>query len=311
MAADLRLSVEQMARMLGYQVLGKAVKPFSRSRLKALLLRYLPPAPKNPQMINSEMPSLAEIRQGLIEGAFVPYLQPKINLKTRKVIGVEVLARWQHPRRGLLQPAQFLEHMQLYGLLDELTQSITRQALLFFKDNYLASKLSLAINLDVSQMALPCMLGWLENTLADHQFQKNRLIIEVTETVLTETTVTILENLVRFRMVGCNVSIDDFGAGFSSILRICEMPCTEFKLDASLILSMTYNSRSLAAVDSMLRLASSLGLTVVAEGIETVEQLSSLEQMGCPVGQGYLFSKPLSLANFNPWLNLYNKALQT
>ncbi|MNR28440.1 Oxygen sensor protein DosP [compost metagenome] len=120
--------------------------------------------------------------------------------------------------------------------------------------------------------------------------------------------ITSIENLVRLRLLGCGVSIDDFGAGFSSLQRVCEMPCSELKLDMSFIRSMTHNPRSLVAVDSLLRLSDNLGIQLVAEGIETHEQLTLLQRLGCQIGQGYVFAHPLPGSEFMDWLHQHKQA---
>lgn len=301
-APNLRLAIQQLGRLIGYQVLGDLSKPISRDELKTLLLDYVPQAPKIKTMTVSEMPSATDIQRALHDGEFIPYFQPKVDLQSLEVVGAEVLVRWQHPRLGLMSPGQFLEIVQHYGFLDDMTVAIGRQALRFLKSHKLVKQISLAINLDASQLDSPNLVNTVKKTLFDEHLPAHCLTLEITETGLIHSPITSIENLVRLRLLGCGISIDDFGAGFSSLQRICEMPGTELKLDASFTRSMTHNPRSLAAVDSVLRLAKNLEFNVVAEGIETYEQLRCLQKLDCPTGQGYLFSKPLSEQDFLVWL---------
>ena len=127
-AHDLRLAIQQLARLTGYQVLGDLGKPFTRDELKELLLRYRPRAPRLPQLMLNEFPSASEIKSSLEleDGKFIPYYQPKINLQTMEVVGVEVLARWQHPQRGLLAPGTFLEAVQHFGFLNAMTKTLAQ-----------------------------------------------------------------------------------------------------------------------------------------------------------------------------------------
>lgn len=300
--ADLRLAIRQLAQLLGYQVLGDLGKPFTERDLQALLLQYRPIKPQPFQAPSPLHLSRAEVERGLAQDEFVPFYQPKLDLRSLAVAGAEVLVRWQHPQHGLLSPSQFLQSVQCAGGLDAMTASMARQALRFLCHHLGDKALSLSINLEASQLASPGLLAGIRELLKAEGVAAPRLMLEVTETGLMQAPIASIENLVRLRLLGCGISIDDFGAGFSSLQRICEMPCTELKLDASFVNSMTHNSRSLAAVESLLHLARKLGLCLVAEGIETQEQLVLLQELGCPVGQGYFFAPPQPAGAFAAWL---------
>lgn len=306
-APDLRLAVQQLARLIGYQVLGDLTKPISGVELQALLSRYAPSDARHDFKCADEDPGREDVYRGLEAGEFVPYFQPKMCLKSGAVVGAEVLARWQHPRRGLLAPGQFLQAVQSFGGINEMTQSIARQALLFLKEHRLEKMLTIALNLEAEQLGLRGLLGAVRHELESLQLPAHCLTLELTETGLIQAPIASIENLVRLRLLGCGVSIDDFGAGFSSVQRICEMPCTELKLDASFTRSLMHNPRIIAAVDSLLRLAKNLELDVVAEGIETLEQLHELQRLGCSLGQGYLFSPPLGAERFLGWLRQHSQ----
>lgn len=308
MAGDLRLAIQQLARLIGYQVLGDLKKPFSRAELKELLLRYCPSTPSRPSYTVEEMPSAADVRQALLAGQFVPFFQPKVNLKTLEVVGAEVLVRWQHPQLGLLNPALFLSVVQSFGFLNEMTLSIARQAIRFLRERQLIDEITLSVNLEAEQLGLPCLVESVRTLLSDEHMPARCLILELTETGLLQAPLTSIENLVRLRLLGCGISIDDFGAGFSSLQRICDMPCSELKLDASFTSSLVHNPRTVAAVSSILRLAGNLDIKLVAEGIETPEQLSLLQSLNCPIGQGYLFSRPLAGPDFAAWLDQHKKS---
>lgn len=308
-APDLRLAIQQLARLTGYQVLGDLGKPFTYDGLKMLMLRYCPMARPRAVIGVDEWPSATEIQSSLLDGEFIPYYQPKLNLQTLEVVGVEVLARWKHPQRGVLSPGVFLDIVQQFGFLDALTVAIARQAFTFWREQELIEELSLSINVSTEQLARPGLPEAVRQLLEAEQFPAKSLILEVTECGLMQAPITSIENLVRLRLMGCGVSIDDFGAGFSSLQRVCDMPCSELKLDMSLTCGLTYNPRSLAAVDSLLSLSRNLDIPLVAEGIETLEQLAMLQTLGCPIGQGYLFSRPLSGPEFIAWLQQHNSVL--
>lgn len=310
-APDLRLAIQQLARLTGYQVLGDLGKPFTRDELKVLMLRYCPSAPYQVPPTIDELPSATEIQNGLNDGEFIPFYQPKLNLQTLEVIGMEVLVRWQHPLHGLISPGLFLGAMRHFGFLNVMTQTIARQALSFLREQRLIGELRLSINVETEQLARPDLLEAVRQNLDAERVPAQSLILEITESGLMQAPITSIENLVRLRLLGCGVSIDDFGAGFSSLQRVCEMPCSELKLDMSFIRSMTHNPRSLAAVDSLLRLSDNLGIQLVAEGIETHEQLTLLQRLGCQIGQGYVFARPLPGPEFMDWLHQHKQARAT
>ena len=310
-APDLRLAIQQLARLTGYQVLGDLGKPFTRDELKVLMLRYCPSAPYQVPPTIDELPSATEIQSGLNDGEFIPFYQPKLNLQTLEVIGMEVLVRWQHPLHGLISPGLFLGAVRHFGFLNVMTQTIARQALSFLREQRLIGELRLSINVETEQLARPDLLEAVRQNLDAERVPAQSLILEITESGLMQAPITSIENLVRLRLLGCGVSIDDFGAGFSSLQRVCEMPCSELKLDMSFIRSMTHNPRSLAAVDSLLRLSDNLGIQLVAEGIETHEQLTLLQRLGCQIGQGYVFARPLPGPEFMDWLHQHKQARAT
>jgi EAL domain-containing protein (putative c-di-GMP-specific phosphodiesterase class I)/FixJ family two-component response regulator len=306
-ATDLRQAIQQLGRLLGYQVLGDLRKPFSRPELEMLMARYRPLANGVTKSAVANEYRAEVVQEGLANGEFVPYYQPKIDLKTLTVVGAEVLVRWQHPDQGLLTPGDFLDVVIQVGCIDELTRSLTQQSLRFLHEQNLLGQLSLSINLEASQLASTSLLENISRLLTEERVPARNLILEVTESGLMLAPITSIENVVRLRLLGCGISIDDFGAGFSSLQRVCEMPCTELKLDASFVNSMVHNSRVMAAVGSVLRLAENLGIQLVAEGIETQEQLNVLQGLECPVGQGYFFSPPLRDSLFVEWLLQYKE----
>jgi len=306
--SDLCVAIQQLARLRGYQVLGTLNKPLCLTVLKQQLLKYCLRVPQVASLQVDEVHSATEIQQALLGGEFIPFYQPKLDLQTLEVVGAEVLVRWQHPRLGLLRPAQFLETVQYYGFLNDMTLRVAREALCFWRELNMTGKMSLSINLEAEQLGLPGLPEIVRQLLEETAVPARCLILELTEAGLLDAPITSIENLVRLRLMGCGVSIDNFGAGFSSLQRICEMPCSELKLDASFAQSVTLNSRTLAIVESLLLLARKLGIQLVVEGVETTEQFSLLSALGCSIGQGDRFSRPLSASSFVAWLQLLEPA---
>ncbi|WP_282875955.1 EAL domain-containing response regulator [Pseudomonas peli] len=303
--SDLRLATQQLARLIGYQVLGDLHKPVDQKKLASLLKRFTPSnekALKKHNQKNNSGPTAEELLQGILNDEFIPYYKPKVDLKTNELIGLEVSIRWHHPKLGLLLPASFLKVAEELGYIKDISKSIMTQAFSFFKKNRLFYKAHLVIKLSTCQLASPNLIFELKEMLNNEQLPAHSLVIEFTETGVLEAPIAISENFMRLRLLGCGLCIGNFGSGFSSLQRICEMPCTELKLDPSFVQSITFNSRSLAAVDSLLRFAGNLGLSVIADHIDRLSQLRLLQSLRCPAGQGYLFAPPMQGNEFNKWL---------
>jgi EAL domain-containing protein (putative c-di-GMP-specific phosphodiesterase class I) len=189
------------------------------------------------------------------------------------------------------------------GLLDDLLFSQLEQALgLHQSARAQGFALNMAFNLQTVQLANPELANTLKATLARHAVAGSSLTFELTESGLLEAPATSLESLVRLRMMGCRLSIDDFGAGFSSLQRLCQLPFNEIKLDAEFIRSLEYEPRCRAAISSTLALGETLGMAVVIEGIETDAQRRELLALGCTQGQGYWYARPMAGADLLNWL---------
>jgi len=162
--------------------------------------------------------------------------------------------------------------------------------------------LDLSFNLNASQLTNSNLTAVIKGILSLHQTAPASVTFELTESGLLEAPATSLETLVRLRMMGCKLSIDDFGAGFSSLQRLCQLPFNEIKLDGEFIRTLLHEPRCQAIVSSTLALGETLGMSVVVEGIETEEQRESLLAMGCTQGQGYLFARPMNDVDLLRWL---------
>lgn len=304
LAPDLRRGVQEMVSLLGLEMLGDIGKPLNLDLLHILLAKFvqLRSESRVPATPSVNIPSETEVRQGLALNEFHACYQPKFDLNTGVVEGVEVLVRWMRPQHGMQLPSTFLPVIArcnlwnplFYGLLE---QGLTLQRL--FHD--FGMPLEMAFNLDVSQLASPDLSTRIQASLHRYRLPASRLTFELTECGLLETSVTALESLIRLRMMGCGLSIDDFGTGFSSQQRLCQLPFNEIKLDAAFVQGMLHNPRCKAVIDSTLVLAKALNIRVVAEGIETVEQCRRLAQMGCMLGQGYLYARPMSGSELMAW----------
>ncbi|MFB3303366.1 EAL domain-containing protein [Pseudomonas sp. AMR01] len=304
LSADLRRAVRQIVSLVGLEFLGDIEKPLHTQGLAVLLQKQVNhPAAVSPPEAVAQLATEAEVRQALAEGQLQAYYQPKLNLLTGAVCGVEVLARWVHPSRGIVSPAVFIPTLERCGLLDTWLYQKMGQALAVHEQaKRQGSALNMAFNLRAGQLANPALTANIKQLLVRQGVAGRDVTFEITESGLLEATHNSLENLVRLRMLGCRLSIDDFGAGFSSMQRLCQLPFNEIKLDAEFVRNLTLEPRCQAVISSILALGETLGMSVVIEGIETAEQQRELVELGCAQGQGYLLARPMSGADLLHWL---------
>ena len=237
-----------------------------------------------------------ELRRGLERGEVVPYFQPIVDLEGGQVVGFEVLARWLHPDRGLLVPAQFLPMAEESGLIVELGAGILRDAL-----SQLAhwravglrfASCSLSINVATQQLIDGRFLDVVYDALGETGIDADSLWLEITETALMADTNAAGRALRDLRGLGLHLSVDDFGTGYSSLTYLKRFPVEAIKVDRSFVTGLGLEADDTLIVEAVVRLGHSLGLTVVAEGVETPLQLNRLRELGCDSGQGYLFGRP-------------------
>jgi len=304
LSADLRRAVHQMVALLGLDLLGDVGKPLHVQVLANLLGKFLDrPTQTQPTGAAVTLASEAEVRQALAQQQLQAWYQPKFNLQTGEVCGVEVLCRWLHPTQGILSPALFMPVLERCGLLDVLLFTQIEQALVVQRSARAQGvTLNLAFNLQAVQLANAQLTATLKDLLVQHGACGAGLTFELTESGLLEAPATSLESLVRLRMMGCRLSIDDFGAGFSSLQRLCQLPFNEIKLDAEFIRNLEHEPRCRAAISSTLALGETLGMSVVIEGIETDAQRHELLALGCSQGQGYWYARPMAGAELLHWL---------
>lgn len=299
LSADLRRSVRQIIALSGLVMLGDVGKPLRLDALQELLARHARPFPSVTTLASQEA-----MRRALDDQQLHAYFQPKFDLLTDRVQGVEVLARWHHPVKGVLPPSVFMPVMEQGGLMDELLFLLLHQGLnLQQHARERGHHLNVAFNLQPAQLTSPGLVSSIKTILDAHGASGCDLTFELTETGLLEEPATAMESLVRLRMMGCQLSIDDFGAGFSSLQRLCQLPFNEIKLDGEFVRSLKHRPRCRAVISSTLALGEALGMSVVIEGIETEEQRQELLALGCTQGQGYLCARPMGREDLLSWLD--------
>ncbi len=298
-----------MIGLLGVSVLGYIDCSVRTGVIASLLTLYLEStiAVGNvvPQKPRHAPASKARLALAIAGNELKAFFQPKFNLTTGEVDSLEVLTRWEHPQDGVLCPADFLPRLVEFGLMDELFFAQLDQALAFLQTaQEQGHTLSLAFNLEAGQLAHQSLLPRLCNALEQYAIDPSRLTFEITEGGLLEVSSSVLETLIRLRMMGAGLSIDDFGIGYSSLERLCQLPFTEIKLDARFARDLETSSRNRAVISSTLALGQALGMMVVVEGVEHENQRQRLLKLGCTLGQGYLCARPMSASGVLSWLEL-------
>ena len=224
------------------------------------------------------------------------YYQPIVDLKTGELVSVEALMRWRHPDGDLRLPAQFLQVLEETGLITRAGEAMLREACQTLKRcRVIHPRLRLALNLSVNQLWQPRLLEWVQRIVYAEGVPPNAITIEVTEDSMLRDSPRMQSLLANLRLSGFEVAIDDFGTGYSSLSRLKDMPVGMLKLDKSFLTELNQDQDQVdsALVRSVWEMASALGLKLVAEGIETEDQLAAVRQLNYGYGQGYLFARPM------------------
>ncbi|MFV3402981.1 putative bifunctional diguanylate cyclase/phosphodiesterase [Pseudomonas sp. NY15463] len=238
----------------------------------------------------------------LAERQFVLHFQPQIRLDTLQVLGYEALVRWQHPEFGLLYPDRFIEMAERSGFIVDLGWEVLRlacEALALGGEQWRDTRL--AVNVSALQLRQADFSDRLLAELDAYGFAAQRLELEITETTVLDPEGTAVEHLHRLRAAGIGISLDDFGRGYAGFAHLQALPLSKLKIDRALIAPLSNSYDDSPIVSSTIILAKRLGLEVVAEGVETREQVVCLKLAGCDIAQGYHFSRPLSLAQLHDY----------
>jgi diguanylate cyclase (GGDEF)-like protein len=262
-------------------IYGEALKPAARDQLSLL----------------------GELRHAVEHDELRLFFQPKIELKTGRVAGAEVLLRWQHPTRGLLNPVDFIPFAEQTGFIRRLTRWTLDHAIAQGAQWQRAGKaLGLAVNISVEDIGDVRLDSRVAGLLTRHQLPPALLTLELTESGFIEDPARALQTLDAIAALGVSLSIDDFGTGYSSLSHLARMPVHEVKIDRSFVQGLDSDPEFAPVVRSAIDMGHGLGLKVVAEGIETEAAAVRLRDFGCDIAQGYWYAKPMPLAAFETWL---------
>lgn len=300
-ASNLRRSVENMAKLLGIDILGALGKPLDVDELNALIHAHR----DNRQGENKRLLSRAQVIHAIENRDLIPYFQPKVNLKTRSVTGFEILARHIEDETGSA-PMHYLDAIEKFGLsIDFLCAMIAQAAELIsgWETPYGSLKLSFNLTpLAVQDSGLPDRLL---SAVVRAGLDPKSVTFEITENHLLECTAASLEVLSLMRLYGFDLSIDDFGTGATSIEQLRTFPFTELKIDGRFMMASESDEFSRLTVETSAKLATMLGMTVVAEGVETPSAILFARRSGAHEVQGFHFARPMTAEQTHAWLKSY------
>lgn len=310
---NLMHSIGELGRSHGLNITGFIHKPVTPAALRTLLSGHAGSAPVGQRAPDGETAiDASRLRRALADGEIIPFYQPKVDTHTLHVIGVEALARWRLPDGKIQGPGQFVPAMEAAGMANELFDAMARQVL---ADLALWSAagvtLKVAVNLSMDcalQLDLPDRL---QAMLNDAGIAAGQLLIEVTESRLMSNRAAAFETLTRLSLMGLQLSIDDFGTGYSSLAQLADLPFGELKLDGSFVRRAGRDPKADTILETTVTFGRSLGMSVVAEGVETHAQLDILRKLGATQLQGYLIARPMAAADLLRWLDDWRPGTET
>ncbi|MDP3223938.1 MAG: GGDEF domain-containing phosphodiesterase, partial [Rubrivivax sp.] len=248
---------------------------------------------------------VAELREAIERQEFMLHYQPRVSAADGRVVSVEALVRWQHPRRGLLPPGRFIEVAEQAGLMDKLGELVLneacRQLAAWRRADVPVPKVS--VNVSMQQLLTGCLPGQVREMLSRHSVPPSALELEVTESLLADDAASAQRQLRELRNLGVEIALDDFGTGYSAMSQLRRLPIDVMKIDRSFVVDLGKDDGALAIARAIIALAGALRLRVVAEGVETQQQADWLRELGCHELQGYLFARPMPAEELVTFVN--------
>lgn len=260
---------------------------------------------KNDIYDESRLTLMSDLREALHNNQTQLYYQPKTSLATGKVVGVEALIRWHHPERGWVPPIDFVPMAEKTGVIKHLTRWVVDQAMNDLKALHeIDPELTISVNISARDLSSPELIGLFETRIKRYQLKAEQVIIELTETAAMDDPHRGLKALNELTAIGLKLSIDDFGAGYSSLSYLKKLPASEIKLDRTLLQDIESSDSARMIVETAISMGQGLGYRVVAEGIETEKSAHLLESLGAEMLQGYWICPPKSLEDLKAWLDV-------
>jgi EAL domain-containing protein (putative c-di-GMP-specific phosphodiesterase class I)/FixJ family two-component response regulator len=300
-------AAQRSASEHGLSILGVISKPISKEALRLLVGNGSecdqPPSVETPSPSRDEFEvTRSDLQNALDRHEFILAYQPKIQCKSGATAGFEALVRWKHPDRGIVMPDSFIPAMENTGLIDALTGQIFEQSLEWFSQSFSQSNPKLSLNISAKSLVDIQMADNLSALCRRYQIDTECIVLELTETSAMVDPILSLDVLTRLRMKGFQLSIDDFGTGFSSMIQLVRLPFSEIKVDKSFVMQAPHSSESRSVIKSIVELGHSLGLLVTAEGVENLKTLDYLNSLGCDLAQGYFIARPMPGEAARKWV---------
>jgi EAL domain-containing protein (putative c-di-GMP-specific phosphodiesterase class I) len=292
-------TAERIGLGYGLNIAGTLRKPFAIADLRAALDM---PQKSYDATRRGGVSIEHELHRAIAGNELVLHYQPKIRLNTGRIVGAEALVRWHHPTLGLLPPGRFIPVAERAGLILPLTHWVLDEAVRQLAEwRQMGLETSVAVNVPseiLTDIALP---DTIEMLLQRSSVPAGSLTLEVTEAGAMRDVLTTMDVLTRFRLKGISLAIDDFGTGYSSLIKLHRMPFNEIKIDRSFIEAAHADDESRVITETIINMARSLGMDVVAEGVENTQVLDLLIDLGCDMAQGFLLTKPLPAEEYLSW----------
>lgn len=295
----------------GLQVIGTLSKPFTPNNLRTLLL--LQTEKKLTPSASSESKPVDGLRKSVTALSLITaikshqirvWYQPKVSCQNSVLKGFEALARWHHPEQGMISPDHFIPFAERAGLIDLLSDYIFNEALQWFSTHFSQSDLFLSVNISAKSLSDIRFADRIATTCQTYNVDPKRIILELTETSAMKDPITTLDLLTRVRIKGMQLSIDDFGVGYSSLIRLARLPFSELKIDKMFVINAGQSSESQSIIKAIIGLGHSLGLRITAEGVEDQPAFEFLQATGCDLAQGYWLGKPMDGVAALKWSQL-------
>ena len=304
MEPELIRTVEDMAAEHGMKVLGTLEKPINPEKVKALFEQFI--SEQSSAGARSGSSELVITKDMLItaikDGQIIPWYQPKVLIRNGQWVSCEALARWQHPEKGMIYPGQFINEVETFGLMDDMTDSIISQSVQQIQQWQSEGRpINTSVNISPSMLGNTQLPEKLMQMIKAVGIGPELLTLEITESAVMENVAHCLSTLARLKMKGFTLSIDDFGTGYSSMQQLNRIPFSELKIDQSFVKDAVSDPTRRAIVEANIELARKLKLKTVAEGLESAADWQLLNDLQCDVAQGYFVGKPMPADQFPAW----------
>jgi EAL domain-containing protein (putative c-di-GMP-specific phosphodiesterase class I)/AmiR/NasT family two-component response regulator len=299
-------SMADLARAHHIEFLGAIAKPIDSESIRAAIMAFGARSPQKSQPSVERRAAAPltpdEILQGIAAGHVDVFFQPKVTIADRKVVGAEALLRWRDPVRGMMAPQAVVQVAEAHGIVNELTRAVYRKSIIHLAEWWRCGHcITMAINLSMEDLVVLNLPDLLLEMTRSAGTDPTHVLLEITETRLMVNFASSLEVIGRLRLKGFRLSIDDFGTGYANHEKLVRMPFDEIKIDRAFVHNATNDASARAVLESSVDLGHILGMQVVGEGTETLDDWNLLAAIGCDISQGYYLARPMPADQFIDW----------